>query len=199
MKNDQCSGVYDSSCDNSGTVYLCDKVFSWDTSSSSCVYYESGVYASSATASNTCPDGFNYITSESLCQHAVYTHVAGVEKYDKAFAFGKNNPTGCHMSPWSKKAWSNTDAGGASGSHKVICSKKIFWPKVSSQHCANHQFGGPINNFADAMEVCHLHSPHCNGVYDDMCDDKGYSLCDSNYEWETSGSGSCVYHESWEH
>lgn len=40
--NPKCGGVYDSSCDNKGTFYLCKKGFTESKSSSSCVYLKSG-------------------------------------------------------------------------------------------------------------------------------------------------------------
>ena len=48
--NSQCSGVYDSGCDNSGSFYQCDSA-SLQTSSSSCVYTRSGTGSGSSSGS----------------------------------------------------------------------------------------------------------------------------------------------------
>ena len=45
-----CSGVYDSSCDNSEAFYMCDSAYALSSSSSSCVYANPSPFTAAPTS-----------------------------------------------------------------------------------------------------------------------------------------------------
>ena len=79
--NSQCSGVYDSRCDNSGSFYQCDST-SLQTSSTSCVYTKSGTGTGEspshcAHTNHHVARLCEYLTGPHLCNHADWCSGSG--------------------------------------------------------------------------------------------------------------------------
>ena len=66
-----------------------------------------------------------------------------------------------------------------------------MYPKKDSVHCIQDEYGS-YSTFASARTACASDS-NCAAVYDDYCDNLGFTLCPVSYVEEASTASSCLF------
>ena len=95
------------------------------------------------------------------------------------FGYGEGDYTCCPTSA------SSDDSGGSN------CVREY----ENDRHCNSHFFGEHYQDLDAALAACAANSG-CSGVYDHRCDEindrNGFVMCDSDYAFEASFTGSCI-------